>query len=83
MYLACIEIAASSHSHVLQEEFVDLEPAKVWADEESAHHDGATGNAAVFETAGPLMAVVWERPETDVDPRTQPAIDARLSQLRA
>ena len=62
MYLACIEIADCSQPRVVQVEFSALEPAKLWAVEEAAHRDDATGNAAVFETAGPLMTLAWERP---------------------
>ena len=66
MYLACVEIAAYTQPRVLQLEFTELEPAKVWAAEESSRRDDATGNAAVFETSGPLMVLAWERPEEAV-----------------
>ena len=81
MYLACVEVAAESQARVVQEEFVDLEPAKVWASQESARRNDATGNAAVFETSGPLMAEVWEH--VGGGDELSPASDAPPSMLTA
>ena len=48
-------------SRVVQLQFPHFETAKIWAHEESSRHRDATGNAVVFQTAGPFMSVVWER----------------------
>ena len=69
MFLACVEIAAfpsnpCEEHRVLEVVFDDLEPAKVWAAEESSRRGDATGNAAVFETSGPLMVLAWERAQS-------------------
>ena len=47
-------------SRIVQLQFPQLETARIWAREESSRHIDATGNAVVFETAGPFMSVVWE-----------------------
>ena len=69
MYLACVELAGRrasspsgglSPSRVVQLQFPHFETAKIWARAESSRHRDATGNAAVFQTAGPFVSLLWE-----------------------
>ena len=63
MFLACVELSGrgrSARSRVVQLQFSQLDTARIWAEQESARHTEATGNAAVFQTLGPLMSLAWE-----------------------
>jgi hypothetical protein len=62
MYLAWIEIRRSAADVVelVQKEFSDFAPARSWAAGELDTNAQTTGNAAVFETQGPLVRLAWE-----------------------
>ena len=73
MYLACVELAArgiscGGESRVVQLQFSRLETARIWARAESSRNRGATGNAAVFQTLGPLMSLAWECEAVETSP---------------
>jgi hypothetical protein len=68
MFLACVELSGRgrvARSRVVQLQFSQLDTARIWAQQESARHSEATGNAAVFQTMGPLMSLAWENDASD------------------
>ena len=75
MYLAWIEIRRSVADGVdlLQKEFSDFALARSWAVDQLDVNAKSTGNAAVFETQGPLVRLAWE---------THAAIEAKPSSHR-
>ena len=62
MFLAWIETRAQSASEcvLVEREFAELPKARLWVDAQLEGHGQATGNAAIFETEGPLARLAWE-----------------------
>jgi hypothetical protein len=65
MYLVWIELrhAGVDADDLVRREFSDFALARSWAVGELDANRQATGNAAIFETQGPLVRLAWETHE--------------------
>jgi len=64
MYLAWVEVRTTERQEadcgLVEKEFPGLQAAQAWASRQLSERSDATGNAAVFETAGPLVRLAWK-----------------------